>query len=201
MKSNRNHPYLFQIIAPIYGWFYGAQIRKFRKEIAFIEQTHLLDGVSSILDVGCGTGALACALGERGYLVTGVDPVAGMIRIARKKAKCQSVNYIIGNVLDGLSMEDNLYDAIVSSYVAHGLNKNNRIAMYKEMKRVARDNVFFFEYNQKRNLFVSLIEWAEGGDYFRYIKDVNEELAEHFHSVHVVPLSKYGSLYICDIHE
>ena len=124
-----------------------------------------------------------------------------MIRIARKKAKQQSVNYVIGNVLDGLYMEDNLYDAIVASYVAHGLNKDNRRVMYEEMKRIARDKVFFFEYNQKRNLLVSLIEWAEGGDYFRYIKDVNEELAEHFYSVQVLPLSKYGSLYICDVHE
>ncbi len=201
MKSKRNHPYLFQIIAPIYGWFYGSQKRKFLKEISLIEEEHLFDGISSILDVGCGTGALSCALSESGYSVTGIDPVVGMIRIARKKAKQQSVNYVIGNVLDGLYMEDNLYDAIVASYVAHGLNKDNRRVMYEEMKRIARDKVFFFEYNQKRNLLVSLIEWAEGGDYFRYIKDVNEELAEHFYSVQVLPLSKYGSLYICDVHE
>jgi len=201
MKSKRNYPYVFQLIAPIYGWFYGYQKRSFLRSIAIMEEAGILSGVSSILDIGCGTGALSCALSEKGYSVTGIDPVVGMIRIARKKAKQQSINYLVGNVLDGLNMEDNLYEIAVASYVAHGLTKPNRLIMYEEMKRVARDKVFFIEYNQKRNGFISFVEWLEGGDYFHYIKEVNEELAEYFDSVEVIPLSKYGALYICDIQE
>ena len=35
-----------------------------------------LDGASHVLDVGCGDGVLARALGRRGFHVTGIDPQA-----------------------------------------------------------------------------------------------------------------------------
>jgi SAM-dependent methyltransferase len=39
-----------------------------------------------VLDIGCGTGAHALILAERGYSVTGVDLSASMLRVARRKA-------------------------------------------------------------------------------------------------------------------
>lgn len=199
MKSKRNHPYLFQLIAPVYGWFYGSQKRNFIKEIPIIMEQSIIKEGQTILDVGCGTGALSSALSEFGCSVTGIDPVAGMLKVARKKDKNQTVNYIVGNVLDGLDMEDNIYDISVASHVAHGLKKRNRLIMYQEMKRVTKDKVLFIDYNQTRNVFVSLIEWFEGGDYFNFIKEAPKELEEIFGNVTVIPLHHYVSLYICEL--
>jgi SAM-dependent methyltransferase len=39
-----------------------------------------------VLDLCCGTGRIAAALGERGYRVTGVDASAGMLRLASRNA-------------------------------------------------------------------------------------------------------------------
>src|SRR2546427_28456 len=45
---------------------------------------------ASLLDLGCGTGNHALILAKRGYRVTGIDSSAGMLRVARAKARSQS---------------------------------------------------------------------------------------------------------------
>jgi 2-polyprenyl-3-methyl-5-hydroxy-6-metoxy-1,4-benzoquinol methylase len=47
-----------------------------------------------VLDMGCGTGTLCCALAERGHRVTGVDPAAAMLAVARRKAHAEKVNWV-----------------------------------------------------------------------------------------------------------
>lgn len=48
----------------------------------------------SILDLGCGTGTLCCALAERGHQVTGVDPAAAMLAIARSKPHADQIEWV-----------------------------------------------------------------------------------------------------------
>jgi len=45
----------------------------------------------SLLDLGCGTGNLCCALAERGHRVTGVDPAPAMLAVARSKPYAEGV--------------------------------------------------------------------------------------------------------------
>ncbi|MEO5323866.1 methyltransferase domain-containing protein [Mesorhizobium sp. CC13] len=47
-----------------------------------------------ILDMGCGTGALAVELARRGHEVTGADPAAGMMAVARSRAGGDAVDWI-----------------------------------------------------------------------------------------------------------
>jgi ubiquinone/menaquinone biosynthesis C-methylase UbiE len=47
-----------------------------------------------ILDMGCGTGRLACALAEGGHRVTGADPAAAMLDIARNRPDADRVRWI-----------------------------------------------------------------------------------------------------------
>ena len=47
-----------------------------------------------ILDVGCGTGLLACELAARGHEVTGADPAAAMLAVARRRAGGSRVHWI-----------------------------------------------------------------------------------------------------------
>lgn len=48
----------------------------------------------SILDLGCGTGTLCCALTERGHRVTGVDPASAMLAVARRKPHAGKVEWV-----------------------------------------------------------------------------------------------------------
>ena len=47
-----------------------------------------------VLDLGCGTGTLCCALAERGHGVTGVDPAAAMLAVAMRKPHAEQVEWV-----------------------------------------------------------------------------------------------------------
>lgn len=52
---------------------------------------------SRIVDIGCGTGLLACELARRGHRVTGVDPSHAMVDIARRRPGGDRVEWIGGD--------------------------------------------------------------------------------------------------------
>ena len=51
----------------------------------------------AVLDVGCGTGTLACSLAERGVQVAGVDPAAASLDVARGKPHAEKVRWLHGD--------------------------------------------------------------------------------------------------------
>ncbi|MBV8073515.1 MAG: class I SAM-dependent methyltransferase [Acidobacteriaceae bacterium] len=51
-------------------------------------------GPRRVLDLGCGTGTLCCALAQRGHSVTGVDPAGPMLAIAANKPYAEKVEWI-----------------------------------------------------------------------------------------------------------
>ncbi|HEU5332232.1 MAG TPA: class I SAM-dependent methyltransferase [Actinocrinis sp.] len=51
----------------------------------------------TVVDVGCGTGTFALMLAERGLEVTGVDPAAGSLGIARAKPGAGRVRWVHGD--------------------------------------------------------------------------------------------------------
>lgn len=54
-------------------------------------------GARRILDVGCGTGTLALRLAATGHEVTGVDPAAASLAVARAKPGAERVRWIEGD--------------------------------------------------------------------------------------------------------
>ncbi len=77
-------------------------------------------GARRVLDLGCGTGALALLLAARGVEVTGVDPAAGSLRVARAKAGADRVRWVHGDAaalppmrVDLATMTGNVAQAIV----------------------------------------------------------------------------------------
>ncbi len=50
-----------------------------------------------VLDVGCGTGALACAFAARGHVVTGIDPAPAMLNHGRNRPDGRSVRWLDGD--------------------------------------------------------------------------------------------------------
>lgn len=54
-------------------------------------------GARSVLDVGCGTGPFAVLLAGRGLDVTGVDPAAAMLAVARCRPGAERVRWVHGD--------------------------------------------------------------------------------------------------------
>ncbi len=48
-----------------------------------------------VLDLGCGTGMLACRLAADGCEVAGVDPAKGMLHLARSRVGSELVTWIV----------------------------------------------------------------------------------------------------------
>lgn len=55
-------------------------------------------GARSVLDVGCGTGTLACLLAARGYEVVALDPAAASLEVAKAKPQAHRVRWLHGTV-------------------------------------------------------------------------------------------------------
>lgn len=89
---------------------------------------------SKLLDVGCGTGALAGALVERvgaGGSVVGVDPNPQMLAVARRKP--WPVRWVDGRA-EALPFGDATFDAVVSQFAM--MFFDDRARALREMRRV-----------------------------------------------------------------
>ncbi len=77
-------------------------------------------GARRVLDVGCGTGTFALLLADRGLEVTGIDPAAGSLAVAKAKTGADRVRWIHGEAtslppiqVDVATMTANVAQAIV----------------------------------------------------------------------------------------
>jgi SAM-dependent methyltransferase len=77
-------------------------------------------GAARVLDVGCGTGVFALLLAARGIAVTGVDPAAASLDVARAKPGAERIRWLHGDAtalppmqVDLATMTANVAQAIV----------------------------------------------------------------------------------------
>lgn len=77
-------------------------------------------GARRVLDIGCGTGTFALMLADVGLEVTGVDPAAGSLEVARGKPGADRVRWVHGDTrslpplqVDLATMTANVAQAIV----------------------------------------------------------------------------------------
>jgi SAM-dependent methyltransferase len=54
-------------------------------------------GARQVLDVGCGTGTFARLLADHGIAVTGIDPAAASLEVARRKSVSDEVLWVLGD--------------------------------------------------------------------------------------------------------
>jgi ubiquinone/menaquinone biosynthesis C-methylase UbiE len=192
---------IFNVIAPIYGLFYDYQRANYKSILNKAEKELGLAKFSSIIDLGCGTGALCAELEKRNLDVTGVDPAQRMLEIAKKKSRNKSIKFLQASALDRLPFEDKSFDISITSYVAHGLDSADRKILYAEMNRIARHLVVVCDYNKRRSIGADFIESLEGGDYFNFVETGLIEMTEFFHQVEVIDVATQTALYLCVPHD
>ena len=65
----------------------------------------------AILDLGCGTGLLACAYAQAGHTVVGVDPSSAMLQFAHRRSYGELVTWVEGTAQDYRA--DRRFDLII----------------------------------------------------------------------------------------
>lgn len=199
-KSNS----LFDLIAPVYSLFFNYQRKRFVETFEEAKAHLDLAQFNTALDVGCGTGALCSVLKDMGMQVTGIDPAENMLKQAKRRPENSGVQFLVANALEKLPFQNQSFELVTASYVAHGMPQEDRKKLYSEMSRIASKKVVIYDYNENRSLMTSLVEWLERGDYFHFIrhaevemKECMNEMVKCFSKVETINVGKRGALYIC----
>ncbi len=113
--------------------------RRFRERL--VRLARLAPG-ESVLDVGCGTGALAIAAGKQvgsAGEVCGVDPSPEMVARARRKAAKAGVDVRFETAAaQALPFPDARFDAVLSCLVLHHVSEGGRPQAIGEISRVLK---------------------------------------------------------------
>lgn len=114
-----------------------------------------------VVDIGCGTGTLAIALGEaeRDCTILGVDPDPAVLDIASRKADIAGARVqwfeAMGDALDAIEpLQD--CDKIVSSLVLHQCPMEVKEAIVHQMWRLLKPEgeLFIADYGEQRSLLM-----------------------------------------------
>ena len=68
---------LDSLFASLYDHFNGWDVC----DAFYLGLARTLKSGARVLDLGCGTGLLACRIAEEGFAVTGVDPAEGLVEL------------------------------------------------------------------------------------------------------------------------
>jgi SAM-dependent methyltransferase len=94
-----------------------------------------------ILEIGCGTGNLLRALGRRRLDVDalGIDPDPAVLRRARRKAARAKLPIRYERAFAGaLPLPDDSFDRVLSAFMLHHLDEDDRTRALREVGRVLR---------------------------------------------------------------
>ena len=75
-----------------------------------------------VLDVACGPGNFTCALAEAGFTVTGLDPYAALVEVAKEKRRARHLSNLAfrhGDLTRGNTFRDGSFDQVVSIHALY----------------------------------------------------------------------------------
>jgi ubiquinone/menaquinone biosynthesis C-methylase UbiE len=186
---------LWEVATPVMHLLEPMRRGALRRKLAAVHERVPLTALTHVLDVGCGTGTLLAELARYPCHVTGADPSRAMLRAARRRFP--SVPLLQEPAHAMRSVPDASQDVSLVSSTLHGFKPDYRRLAYTELARVTRQLVAVIDYHRNLNPGVALIEWLEGGDYFRFVKVVESELAEAFPRLEIQRFPGSESLYLC----
>jgi SAM-dependent methyltransferase len=147
----------FDRVAAVYDESLPAHVVEhyLRKRTAFVAA--LCPAGAAVLDVGCGTGALAGRLARAGYEVTGVDPSEGMLEVMR--ARSPEVRAVLASGTD-LPLDDGAFDLVLSVATFHHIAEPGAVRRtLGEMTRVSRPggHLLIWDHNPRNPYWSSLM--------------------------------------------
>lgn len=191
------HVRLFDRIAPFYRLFFGVQARMYRRFFQRYGRSVPIPAGGRVLDVGCGTGALVCALRKLGYEAQGMDGAPRMARWARKLNGRNGSSFVIADALSALPFKDKSFDAVTASYVLHGLRTEARVNLLGEAARLAKSTVLIHDFSARPSCLIDFVERLEGSDYRRFVRYGRSEMEGVFTDVRVIDAGFGVAWYVC----
>ena len=106
----------------------------------------LPDGISDLLDLGCGTGLELGPIFRRfpALRVTGIDLTQAMLDRLRAKFPGKALRLVCGSYLD-VPFGECDFDAAVSFQTLHHLHPKAKIGLYRRLHRALRDGGVYLE--------------------------------------------------------
>ncbi len=192
--SHKRALFIFNLIAPIYKLVDKYLNESFSKAINILsEEVELQNKI--ILDIGTGTGAWASQfLLYQPQKIIAVDFSKKMIAIARNKKL--GIDFQQMNANDLRKIQDNTFDIVTSSYVLHGMNKQERQEVLLEMKRVSKEYIVIHDFTSKTTPFIAILEFLERSDYPYFKNHFLKEMELLFTSVKKIEVENGAGLYI-----
>jgi len=127
----------------------------------------------SVLDVACGSGALAFMAGKKARIVTAIDIDNDMLQSARiisENRGAGNIDFIYMDATDLSSFRSNEFSISIISMAIHQFTPEEGLEVLKGMKRVSEKVVVVdYAFPQERNFysrFTWFIEWLAGGDHY-----------------------------------
>jgi SAM-dependent methyltransferase len=144
-------------------------------------------GAHHVLDLGCGTGTFALQLADRGLAVTGVDPAAGSLAVARAKPGAQRVRWIHGDATtlppmatDLATMTANVAQAIIDpaewEATLHGVHRALRPGGHLVFETRDPDDRVWREWNRAASYQLTDIEGLGAVESWVEVTDVRGPL-------------------------
>jgi ubiquinone/menaquinone biosynthesis C-methylase UbiE len=131
-----------------------------------------------VLDVACGTGALALKIAAKAQHVTGIDLSESMISLAKstqQKRKIPNTEFRVADATNLREFQDNEFDVGIMAMAVHQFPRPVAKQILLEMKRVAKALVILdYNYQMPRGFgktFIRFIEWLAGGEHHKSFVD------------------------------
>jgi SAM-dependent methyltransferase len=132
---------------------------------------------SALIDMGCGTGALLFSLADKCPDLIGVERSGRMCAYGRKRAQALGlgrIRFLQGDATRLHSLPDGSFDYASASMVVHEMEREKRLPLLKEMRRLAR-TLIIVDYRVPLaaglpGIFIHLIEGLVGKDHYRHFR-------------------------------
>jgi SAM-dependent methyltransferase len=201
--GERRHDHLYD------GWIYHLAVDPVMARARRLIRSRVRQG-ASLVDLGCGTGALVFSLAGWCSHLVGVELSGRMWSYGRRRAEAlgvTGVRFIRGDATELQALGDGSFDYASATMVLHEMAEERRLPLLSEMKRLA-PTLLIVDYRTTfadglSGTFIRLIERLAGADHYRHFRSfvrlgglpplldragltVQEEIPLHGGSLHLV---------------